>query len=207
MAYPSSTARRHVGCVLFVTAAMLPSIAVTASTFVSRQPGSTDDMRQARVAVPTVPAPLPFAMPADAKAFLGMSAKARSLPMPDARRVATAFIREHLNVDGGDYVVAHFATAEQRSLGVPDHTASLTDALMEAFPQHSRHSFFAEASDTVGGGFGGGEVSPRIVGLDAQLVHSGDAGSVFANVARFLWSRTGPGYLYNTFFAEDNVVQ
>ncbi|MGN6092410.1 MAG: dermonecrotic toxin domain-containing protein, partial [Luteibacter jiangsuensis] len=100
----------------------------------------------------------------------------------------------------------HFASPQARSLGQPDHRMTLTDALMEAFPEHSRHTFFARASDAVGGVTSGGRASPGVLSLLGNLVHGKDVRECFTNIGRFLWSRTGPGYLYNTFFANGNVI-
>ncbi|NID15588.1 dermonecrotic toxin domain-containing protein [Luteibacter yeojuensis] len=148
-----------------------------------------------------------FASPGDIDAFLKISARASASPVPDPRKLSRDFIRENLGIDGDDYVVAHFATPADRTRGVPDRAVALTDALMEAFPEHSRHSFFAGLSDTVGALSSGGGQSPGIVSLVDRLAHSGDAKDFFARLGRFLWSRTGPGYLYNTFFARGNVVE
>lgn len=153
------------------------------------------------------PFTLTFTTPDDAHAYWAMAARAFALPAPDARSVAQAFLRERLGVDGDAYVVAHFASPRARLLGQPDHRMTLTDALMEAFPEHSRHTFFATASDAVGGVTSGGRASPGVFSLLGDLVHGKDVRECFTNIGRFLWSRTGPGYIYNTFFADGNVIE
>lgn len=155
----------------------------------------------------TAPAELAFITAADAATFHAMAERARRAPAPDARIVASAFIREQLGLDGDAYVVAHFGSAADRARGKPDHVLSLTSALMEAFPDASRHSFFAEASDAVGGLNSGGAASPDVLSFVENAYHSTSAGDFFRKFGRFLWSRSGPGYIYNTFFAQGSVVQ
>src|SRR5262249_47729184 len=142
----------------------------------------------------------------DLQAFEDLVEKAGAFPPPDARSVARAFIRQRLGIGGDEYVVAHFRSPEDRRLGKPDRSMTLSEAVMEAFPDHSRHTTFALLADIVGGVNGGGEESPSIVLLGDHLAHAGNAKAVFAEIGRFLWSRTGPGYIYNTFFAEGNVI-
>lgn len=143
----------------------------------------------------------------DVSRFEALLAGASASPPPTARDVAKAFIRAQLGIDGDGYVFAHFATPEDRAKGKPDHSVLLTDAVMEAFPDHSRHGFFAAAADGIGGLMSGGSASQGLVGMEESLRHSKDARHVFATAGRFLWSRTGPGYLYNTFLASGNVVE
>ncbi|MGE7138449.1 dermonecrotic toxin domain-containing protein [Luteibacter sp. NPDC031894] len=150
---------------------------------------------------------LEFATADDAQAFDAIAAKANALPPPDAQSVARAFIKEHLGIESDDYVVAHFASANDREAGKPDSVTSLTEAVMEAFPDHSRYGTFAVLADAVGGVQGGGRESPSIVGLGESIVHASDTKSAFVALGKFLWSRTGPGYLYNTFFAKGNVIE
>ena len=161
---------------------------------------------QPGTALAVSPFELTFTTPDDAHAYWNMAARAYAVPAPDARSVAKAFLRERLGVDGDSYVVAHFASPRTRLLGQPDHRMTLTDALMEAFPEHSRYTFFAGASDTVGGVTFGGRASPGLFSLVGDLIHGKDVRECFTNIGRVLWSRTGPGYLYNTFFANGNVV-
>jgi hypothetical protein len=78
---------------------------------------------------------------------------------------------------------------------------------MKAFPEHSRHSFFAGFSDAVGGVTSGGRASPGIPASLEAVVHTKSAGDFFHTMGKLLWSRTGPGYIYNTFFADGNVVE
>ncbi|HEY4292351.1 dermonecrotic toxin domain-containing protein [Luteibacter sp.] len=154
-----------------------------------------------------LPAQLPFTTVADAQTFHGMAIRALSSPAPDARKVARELIKQQLGVDGDEYVVAHFATREDRAQGKPDHTLSLTSATMEAFPEHARHAFFAGLSDAVGGVNAGGSESPGVVSFVEGAARSKGAGEFFRKVGGFLWSRTGPGYVYNTFFADGNVIE
>lgn len=151
-------------------------------------------------------ASLTFATMADAKAFEDMSARVAAVSPPDPREVARAFIREHLKIDGDDYVVAHFRGPGGRRRGKPDHTVPLVDAVMEAFPEQAGYSTFAAAADTVGG-LGGGGHSPSIVETGEHLIHASSVKGVFGDLWHFLWSRTGPGYLYTTFFAKGNVIE
>lgn len=151
-------------------------------------------------------ASLTFATMADAKAFEDISARVAAVSPPDPREVARAFIREYLKIDGDDYVVAHFRGPGGRRRGKPDHTVPLVDAVMEAFPEQAGYSTFAAAADTVGG-LGGGGHSPGIVELGEHLIHASSVKGVFGDLWHFLWSRTGPGYLYTTFFAKGNVIE
>lgn len=147
-----------------------------------------------------------IASAADAHALRDMLMAAYALPVPDARAVAKQFVAERLGLDSDAYVVAHFADARSRERGEPDHATSLTEALMEAFPEHSRHTFFAEAADAVGGFTAGGKASPGIVSGAQGIFASDSPRDFFRKAGAFLWSRTGPGYIYNTFIARGNVV-
>jgi len=176
-------------------------------------PGASTDVEAAEklpwqpgIALAVSPFELTFTTPDDAHAYGSMAARAYAVPAPDASSVAKAFLHERLDVDGDAYVVAHFASPRDRLLGQPDHRMTLTDALMEAFPEHSRHTFFAGASDAVGGVTSGGRASPGVFSLVGHLIHGKDVRECFTNIGRFLWSRTGPGYIYNTFFANGNVI-
>ncbi|MGE7138060.1 dermonecrotic toxin domain-containing protein [Luteibacter sp. NPDC031894] len=185
--------RLAVATTLFLTTPLWPAAEAVASTTAAPRTASDDPLSL-------------IAAPDDRTALQGMLATAHALPAPDARAVARAFISERLGVDGDAYVVAHFATAADRALGAPDHTVSLTDALLEAFPGHARHTFFAELADGVGGISAGGAESASIPAVAEAAAKSKDAGAFFRTMGRFLWSRTGPGYLYNTFFADGSVI-
>lgn len=150
-------------------------------------------------------APL-IASPADAHALREMLMAAYALPAPDARAVAKQFVAERLGLDSDAYVVAHFPDARSRERGEPDHTTSLTEALMEAFPEHSRHTFFAEAADAVGSITSGGKASPGIISGAEAILASDSPRDFFRKAGAYLWSRTGPGYIYNTFIARGSVV-
>lgn len=207
----ASTGRlRSVGALLAMVAS-LPVTGVAAHGSNGLSPdgdrGSYYYVTETEANTPASPVAPQFVSPGDIEAFQKISARASASPIPDPRKLSQAFIREHLGIDGDDHLVAHFATPEDRTRGVPDRTVSLTDALMEAFPEHSRHSFFAGLSDTVGVLSSGGSESPGIVPLVDRLAHSGDAKEFFARLGRFLWSRSGPGYVYNTFFAKGNLVE
>ncbi len=156
------------------------------------------------VTVPTF-APL-FATEGDARLYGTIAAQVFNAPIPDPRLVAKDFIKAHLGINGDDYVVAHFASAKTRKEGKPDQIIRLTDALMEAFPEHSRHTAFAGLADAVGGLNGGGKASPSLYTFLNRMVHARSAMDYFSQVGTFLWSRTGPGYLYNTFVAKGNVI-
>ena len=147
-----------------------------------------------------------IASAADAHALRAMLTAAYALPAPDARSVAKQFVAEQLGLDSDAYVVAHFADARSRQRGEPDHTTSLTEALMEAFPEHSRHTFFAEAADAVGGATAGGKASPGIISGAQGIFASDSPRDFFRKAGAYLWSRTGPGYIYNAFIARGNVV-
>ena len=151
-------------------------------------------------------AALEFATADDAQAFEEIARKVAALTPPDAREVARAFIREQLGIDGDDYVIAHFRDADNRTRGVPDRTVPLVDAVMEAFPEQAGHSAFAVVADVVGGINGGGH-SLSIVQLGEGVAHADGPKSVFTDMLAFLWSRTGPGYLYMTLFAKGNVIE
>lgn len=172
----------------------------------ARQPAERAGPSSASSARKVWLASLTFATKADARAFEDMSARVAAVSPPDPREVARAFIREHLKIDGDDYVVAYFRGPGGRRRGKPDHTVPLVDAVMEAFPEQAGYSTFAVAADTVGG-LGSGGHSPGIVELGEHLIHASSVKGVFGDLWQFLWSRTGPGYLYNTFFAKGNVIE
>ncbi|NII53358.1 DUF6543 domain-containing protein [Luteibacter sp. SG786] len=154
----------------------------------------------------TAPAFAPlFVTAQDAHAYWEMLIRSRGWPAPDAREVARSFIKERLGVDGDMYVVAHFATTQKLMEGSADNVMVLTDALMNAFPDHSRHSFFGAFSDAVAGLTGGGQ-SPTALGFLRDVITCSNGGQCFSRVGRFLWSRTGPGYIYNTFIGAGNVI-
>lgn len=214
---PSYTARLALLGVLIATTAW-PALSASAQVAVpdlekedapAAPPGEEAAERhpwQPGAALAVSPFTLTFTTPDDARAYGDMANRAYALPAPDAHSVAKTFLRERLGVDGDAYVVAHFASPRTRVLGQPDHWMLLTDALMEAFPEHSRHTFFAGASDAVGGVTSGGRASPGVISLVGNLIHGKDVRQCFRNIGRFLWTRTGPGYVYNTFFADGNVV-
>ena len=185
-----------------LVAAPTPSPRASASSFAnepSYKVAGIDDLHQTPVAPQ-------FDTAADLDLFQQMSMKARATPLPEARRIAKALIEETLRLDGDLYVVAHFASAADRARGVPDRALLLTDALMEAFPDHSRHSFFAGLADAVGGVLNGGAKSPSIVQFLENTWNSESVGDLFKKVGLLLWSRLGPVYFYNTFLAEGNVI-
>ncbi|MGN6093345.1 MAG: hypothetical protein ACTHOL_13415 [Luteibacter jiangsuensis] len=154
----------------------------------------------------TAPAFAPlFVTPQDAHAYWAMLVRSRGWSALDPREVARSFIKERMGGDGDMYVVAHFATTQKRMEGSADNVMVLTDALMNAFPDHSRHSFFGALSDGVAGLTGGGQ-SPTALGFLRDMISCGNAGQCFSRVGRFLWSRTGPGYIYNTFIGAGNVI-
>lgn len=160
---------------------------------------------QEQPATETWLASLEFATADDAEAFAELATNAAVSPV-DPRAVARAFVREHLGIDGEDYVVAHFRNARDRSRGAPDHTVPLIDAVMEAFPEQAGYSTFATAADAIGG-LNNGAHSLNIVQLGEQVAHESSARNVFVDLGAFLWSRTGPGYLYMTFFAKGNAIE
>jgi hypothetical protein len=147
-----------------------------------------------------------FATPQDARAYWDMALRAYASPVPNARTTAKAFIKERLGIDGDAYVVAHFATPQLRSEGSADSTIKLTDALMRAFPEHSRHTFFGRIADVVGGVNTGGRESAGALTFVESVATCRAAGECFSRIGRFLWSRTGPGYVYNTFIGKGNVI-
>lgn len=154
----------------------------------------------------TAPAFAPlFVTAQDARAYWDMLTRSRAWPALEPRAVARSFIKERLGIDGDMYVVAHFATTQKRMEGSADNVMVLTDALMNAFPDHSRHSFFGALSDGVAGVMGGGQ-SPTGLGFLHDIATCESAGKCFSKVGRFLWSRTGPGYIYNTFVGAGNVI-
>lgn len=190
----------------FALAAALPVAAAGAATAGDGDTGvhyAVDDTRSGEAS----PVAVQFVTAADVSAFQTLSDLVAEAPMPDVRHLAKTLIEAKLHVDGDAYTVAHFATQAQREKGMPDQAMSLTDAVMQAFPDHSRHSFLAVSSDLIGGLFGGGKQSPDVVGFSERLWHAQGVKDFFATVGQFLWSRTGPGYVCNAFFAEGNVVE
>ncbi|MGE7138439.1 dermonecrotic toxin domain-containing protein [Luteibacter sp. NPDC031894] len=205
------TSRKRVARLLLAATAASPAVHAAglpdASYYISGDDGAYDRVveRDGTLSRTTSPDVVAFATADDATAFATLWRQAYTTVVPDARLIAAAFVHDTLGIDGEAYVVAHFATAEDRSRGVPDRTQSLVDALMEAFPDHSRHAWFPLAADAVGGVMGGGEQSPGLVRLGDQLARASDVKDVFRTLGSFLWSRTGPGYVYNTLFAKGNV--
>lgn len=212
---------RGVATPLLTVIASLPADTVAGQVAVTQQggdsgqgskPGTADGARAGSPellpegSTLMVPAYIPlFATPEDAQAFWDMAVNAYLSPAPDAREVARAFIKEQLGIDGDAYVVAHFATPKMRTEGMTDGTIVLTDALMRAFPEHSRYSFFGALADAVETVESGGRNSPSVLQLAKSLVACGSVEECFLGVGRFLWSRTGPGYIYNTFIGRGNV--
>lgn len=190
----------------FTLAAALPVTAAGAATAGDDRAGmyyAVDDAHSGEAS----PVAVQFVTATDVSAFQALSELVAKAPMPDARHLAKVLIEARLHVDGDAYTVAHFATQADRDKGLPDQAMSLTEAVMQAFPDHSRHSFLAASSDLIGGLFGGGKQSLDAVGFCDRLWHARGVKDFFATVGRFLWSRTGPGYVYNAFFAEGNVVE
>lgn len=226
MLHLSSMVRRGLATGLLAAALAQPVDATTTQTTTGAQGDQntqgnsvstiathTDDPTRNAAASPfspgstmTAPAFAPlFVTAQDAHAYWEMLIRSRGWPAPDAREVARSFIKERLGVDGDMYVVAHFATTQKLMEGSADNVMVLTDALMNAFPDHSRHSFFGAFSDGVAGLTGGGQ-SPTALGFLQDMITCGDAGQCFSRIGRFLWSRTGPGYIYNTFIGAGNVI-
>lgn len=209
------TARTRMARALVTAVAILPATGIAASACIPPHgeahrvfaPGDTSAGKASSLGLPSKrPAELLFSTAGDASTFHGMAVRTLS-SVPDAHAVAKAFIKERLGIEGDEYVVAHFATADDRLLGKPDNAVSLSRALMEAFPDHSRHSRFAKIADALGGFNGGGSASPNAVSFLDGVVHSKNASDFFGKVGRFLLSKTGPGYVYNTFFARGNVIE
>ncbi|MGU7816121.1 dermonecrotic toxin domain-containing protein [Burkholderia sp. AW49-1] len=148
-----------------------------------------------------------FATNEDRVAFIRIRSDFQSRPAPDARGIARDFIRHRLGVDGDKYILAHFKTAQARAEGKPDETMSLTDAVMHAFPGVSDQGLWPTVELVTGELLGGGEASPSAAGFVNGVFHSEDIGDFFKRLGSFLWSRTGPGYIYNTFIAPGNVRQ
>ena len=216
----SFLARRGFATVL-LTSAMLPHVAATtAQGMAARDDGNLQTNAISPIVPPvkatapvfgpgttfTVPAFAPlFITPADAHAFWEMQRRSAGWTMLDPKSVARAFIKERLGIDGDDYVVAHFATTEKLLEGSADNVIPLTEALMTAFPDHTRRSFFGALADGVAGLNGGGH-SPSLPGFLRDIFTCGNASECLSRAGRFLWSRTGPGYIYNTFIGQGNVV-
>ncbi len=208
MTYLPSKRRAHL---LVLVAALVPATSVASASDPAlrrdaAQTANASDTSATRQ-LPAWPRSLPFATADDERTFHEIARQASRFPIPNPRRVAKDIIKERWNIDGDAYVVAHFATADQRARETPDNVMSLIDALINAFPDHDRHGWFAELSDTVGGLNGGGAASPGIVATVVHLVHGKNAADVFSTLGKLLWSRTGPGYIYNTFFAKGNVIE
>ncbi|MGN6094253.1 MAG: hypothetical protein ACTHOL_18030, partial [Luteibacter jiangsuensis] len=153
MTMPHAPARLRVLSTLLASATMsyLAGMSVAAAQPVGASGSTREAVEQAgpSAASPTRKvwlASLTFATTADARAFEDMSARVAAVSPPDPREVARAFIREHLKIDGDDYVVAHFRGSGGRRRGKPDHTVPLVDAVMEAFPEQAGYSTFATAA-------------------------------------------------------------
>ncbi|NID14062.1 dermonecrotic toxin domain-containing protein [Luteibacter yeojuensis] len=221
-----SMVRRGLAAALFATAPSLPVGATTQTSMLAQDDHNTQVNAVKPVTtsgsdpVPVEPAssfdtpamltspafaPL-FVTPEEAQAYWDMLVRSYGWSPPDPRSVAGSFIKERLGIDGDEYVVAHFATTQKRMEGSADKVIVLTDALMNAFPEHSRHTFFGAFSDAVDGLNTGGAKSPTALGFLGSLFTCANAGECFSRTGRFLWSRTGPGYIYNTFVGEGNVV-
>ncbi|TDA48795.1 dermonecrotic toxin domain-containing protein [Burkholderia pyrrocinia] len=149
----------------------------------------------------------PFVSERDRKAFRTIQAKLESRPVPDARQAARDFIRRQLGIDGDKYIVAHFKTPEARAQGKPDESMTLTDAVMQNFPGFTDQGFIPATEDAVGGLCGGGQASPSAAGSINRIAHSKSIGDFFRRLGELLWSRTGPGYVYNTFINQGNIQQ
>ncbi|MGU8077165.1 dermonecrotic toxin domain-containing protein [Burkholderia pyrrocinia] len=148
-----------------------------------------------------------FSMTKDRNEYERIEANIESLPVPSVREIAKDFIQRHLGVNGDEYIIAHFKTSEARTQGKPDETMSLTDAVMQVFPGFSDQGVAPAIELGIGGVLGGGQSSPSAATFANGVFHSDGVGDFFKRLGGFLWSRTGPGYVYNTFFAEGNVLQ
>ena len=147
----------------------------------------------------------PFASDQDRRDFQVLQ-NAATPPVPEARQVAREMIQKNLGIDGDQYHIAHFKDADSRRQGQPDQTMTLTQAVMQAFPGTATHGAGTAVMDTLGGLMGGGN-SPTPAGVVSELAHSQNIGDFFQTAGRFLWSRTGPGYVVNTFFSDGNMPE
>jgi hypothetical protein len=147
----------------------------------------------------------PLASDQDRRDFQALQSAAAA-PVPEARQVAREMIQKNLGIDGDQYQIAHFKDADSRRQGQPDQTMTLTQAVMQAFPGTATHGAGTAVMDTLGGLMSGGN-SPTPAGVVSELAHSQSIGDFFQTAGRFLWSRTGPGYAYNTFFSDGNMPE
>lgn len=187
-----------------------PTITTNASPFPSDASGHSS--KPAAPASKNAPAStsdqavlVPFATPEDAKSYQAVATKVTAVPMPDPHEVARQFIKAKLGVDGDTIVLAHFKDDDARTQGKPDSTQTLTEAVMEAFMGQQNHDKYNATTGLLGGILAGG-ASPSATGFLFDLFHSDNVGDAFRKAGTFLWSRTGPGYLYNTLSAPGNVV-
>ncbi len=148
---------------------------------------------------------VPFATPEDANKYQAVATKVTAVPMPNPHEVAREFIKAKLGVDGDTIVLAHFRDDDARAQGKPDSTQTLTEAVMEAFIGQQNHDKYNATTGLLGGILAGG-ASPSATGFFFDLFHSDNVGDAFRKAGTFLWSRTLPGYLYNTFSAPGNVI-
>ncbi|GGA23316.1 hypothetical protein GCM10010981_09540 [Dyella nitratireducens] len=165
---------------------------------------------------------MPFATHHDAQRYQQALTHILARPEIDAHEVAKQFIHRTLGVDGDDIVLAHFKDDAARAEGKPDSVQTLTDAVMDGFKDFQNHdtktnsaadrikevnnAFAPSRMDLLGGLMFGGN-SPTPIGFVDDLSHSTSVGDGLKKIGNFLWSRTLPGWIKNTFFGKDNVVE
>lgn len=167
----------------------------------SAQPAYTkpnDNARRGTTPAPASidPAPLlvPFKSKQDRQAFEARQSRLANYDIPNARKLARDFIKQTLDVDGDEYVVAHFNDDHDRADGRPDKTFTLTEAVMQNFPGFRHRGVIPFVSDEISFYQTAG-VNP--IGEVRKLMHSKNAGNFFSNLWQSMVNRTGPGYLYN----------
>lgn len=149
---------------------------------------------------------MPFATKHDAQSYQAVATRIQNHPEPNANDVANQFIRSKLGVDGDSIVVAHFKDDTARAQGKPDSTKTLTDVVMGGLMNLEGHGAVPGTLGLLGGLFNGGESSLSAMGFIDDLSHSKSWGDGLKKIGNFLWSRTLPGWIQNTFFSKGNVI-
>jgi hypothetical protein len=187
-----------------------PTITTNASPFPSDASGHSS--KPAAPASKNAPAStsdqavlVPFATPEDANKYQAVATKVVAVPIPNPHEVARQFIKAKLGVDGDTIVVAHFKDDDARAQGKPDSTQTLTEAVMGGFMGQQNHDKYNATLGLFGGILNGG-ASYSLPGFLSDLFKSDSFGDGARKVGTFLWSRAGPGYVYNTVSAPGNVV-
>jgi len=148
---------------------------------------------------------VPFATKDDADSYQAVATRIQDHPEPNVREVANQLIRSKLGVDGDSIVIAHFKDDTARAQGKPDSTKTLTDVVMDGLRDFQGHGAVPATLGVIGGVFMGGDSSSPATFVN-DLIHSDSFGDGLKKIGNFLWSRTLPGWIQNTFFSDGNVI-